>query len=984
MSLLLPGRAFEERELLFVNREAELTLFRHALSTEELKWNIFEIWGIAGIGKTFLLRRCLDICHEMNLPAALIDAYLIENHSINRFTQSVVMELELSGYKGFFEKYKQLRNEYVRVRAEMLDVSPSTHVANGSDRRLLFDARAALDQEFAFALNAIADEYGRLVLAIDSFERLLGTSAERWLREFFIPRASAHILIIVSGRTRLGREWEQWRPIAQSIELQPFSARAVVEFLHRRVPLEDCDESAVAEVLEFTQGHPLALALLTDLMPEGVSLTRLPTTVGEISTVLTERLTQSLAPPARVMLEALSILPAADEDILTYLLSDESIEVSAQLKSLYEFSFVRVGSQGSLQLHDVVKGILAEGLRARSPSRYIDLHQKASVYYLNRLDKIVGESEWGRAAQEALKHRFTVDEVEGLKLFRELFQLGLNLGYVTACRLLLYALREHTFDRGALRSEVNLLDTRLTARLNQTENTLANWEGRDSTSLVTNLAHLLGLVPVTAEQSGRYPGWVICTLHSATLFRDTNLPAYLPILLYDGASLPGDALQQIRAILEDYPSSHTQVALLILYAGVIDESALYSLVTKIRQAYAYDLIPIQRDDLLDITFSEEPQRELRRKVLSGVDLRSVSPFVINGPAPDNVFFGREDSLRELAEHIASGSYAVISGRRFGKTSVLHCLHHVRLPAAGFCTIYHDCSTTPTYVALLTATIRDWRPESPSEAPNTFGDLLQCPPTDKPLVLLLDEADKLVPVDRANGWVLFKALRALSNSGRAQIVLSGERSLRDALRDPKSPLFNFANEILLGPLDFRAVEELITRPMKQLEIELVDEKTIVDHIWAFTSGHPNIVQHLCRRLIERLNERGTRRITLDDVNAVIEDPGFQREDFLSTYWEAATSLEKIISLLMADDESVRALRTVRQALAERCNLHPKAREVDDALQRLVDLRSILKRTPTGYEFAVTAFPRVVAGTMTLEDMLEVWVEDYADEQAKGEA
>jgi len=112
--------------------------------------------------------------------------------------------------------------------------------------------------------------------------------------------------------------------------------------------------------------------------------------------------------------------------------------------------------------------------------------------------------------------------------------------------------------------------------------------------------------------------------------------------------------------------------------------------------------------------------------------------------------------------------------------------------------------------------------------------------------------------------------------------------------------------------------------------------------------------------------------------------FQREDFLGTYWGAATFLEKIISLLMSDDGNARTLRTVRQALAERCNLHPKAREMDDALQRLVDLRSILKRTSTGYEFAVEAFPRVVAGTMTLDDMLEVLVEDYAEEQARGEA
>jgi hypothetical protein len=33
-------------------------------------------------------------------------------------------------------------------------------------------------------------------------------------------------------------------------------------------------------------------------------------------------------------------------------------------------------------------------------------------------------------------------------------------------------------------------------------------------------------------------------------------------------------------------------------------------------------------------------------------------------------------------------------------------------------------------------------------------------------------------------------------------------------------------------------------------------------------------------------------------------------------------------------------------------------VDAALERLVDLRTILKRTQTGYEFAVMAFPRVL--------------------------
>jgi hypothetical protein len=118
--------------------------------------------------------------------------------------------------------------------------------------------------------------------------------------------------------------------------------------------------------------------------------------------------------------------------------------------------------------------------------------------------------------------------------------------------------------------------------------------------------------------------------------------------------------------------------------------------------------------------------------------------------------------------------------------------------------------------------------------------------------------------------------------------------------------------------------------------------------------------------------------LKDVNAVIEDPGFQRDDFLSTYWEAATPLEKIISLLMSDNRELRTLQSMRESLENRCGLQPSAREIDDALQRLVDLRSILKRSPTGYEFAVEAFPRVVAGTTTLSDMLMILTEEYEEQ------
>jgi hypothetical protein len=247
-----------------------------------------------------------------------------------------------------------------------------------------------------------------------------------------------------------------------------------------------------------------------------------------------------------------------------------------------------------------------------------------------------------------------------------------------------------------------------------------------------------------------------------------------------------------------------------------------------------------------------------------------------------------------------------------------------------------------------------------------------------VVLLLDEVGKLIPADRANQWRLFGKLRALASSGCVQTVLSGERTLKETIRDHSSPFYNFAHEMAIGPLDSRAAKELVVRPMKQLEIELVEEGEIARQVYRFTSGHPNIIQRLCRRLVERVDEQQHRRISLSDVYEVIYEPSFQRDDFLTIYWEAATSLERIISLLMTEDEVVRTLRDVRQALSERCGLSPKAREIDDALQRLVDLRSLLRRTSKGYEFAVEAFPRVVAGTVTLDDMLDILAEEYEEQ------
>jgi hypothetical protein len=357
---------------------------------------------------------------------------------------------------------------------------------------------------------------------------------------------------------------------------------------------------------------------------------------------------------------------------------------------------------------------------------------------------------------------------------------------------------------------------------------------------------------------------------------------------------------------------------------------------------------------------------------------ATSPFVIVGPVPDAMFFGREHELSTIARYLRDKtSCAVISGRRVGKTSILFRLHRVHLPSAGFYSVYLDCSPIRSFDDFAHTSIREWRPEY-RNSPQTFGDLLHAAPHEHQIVLLLDEADKLVQVDRADDWRLFKHLRALANSGGIQVVLSGERVLRDALRDASSPMFNFTQQLIVNPFDLAEVEELVSEPLKQLEFELVDQASIVQRIYEFTAGHPNVIQRLGHRLVEHPTVRSSRRIKPDDIETIINDPSFQRDDFLGTFWEAATVLEKIVSLLMVANTKARTLRSVRQILTRRCKISPSARDVDEALQGLVDLRSILKRTPAGYDFAMDAFPRVVQSTVTLEDMLEVLSEEYTEQ------
>ncbi|MBK7780571.1 MAG: hypothetical protein IPJ58_07225 [Ardenticatenia bacterium] len=481
-------------------------------------------------------------------------------------------------------------------------------------------------------------------------------------------------------------------------------------------------------------------------------------------------------------------------------------------------------------------------------------------------------------------------------------------------------------------------------------------------------------------------------LDTRRAFSNTRLPDQLSVILL--LDRPTSEIYYRFCDLCVQASGISRIALLITSDSVSTELDRLDFREKMR-AYACDVVIATRSDIWQVLVDNQPSDTLLRLLVSQIDPRRLSPYETKGGTSSSMFFGREIEMRELTDHLGSTSYALVAGRRYGKTSILNYLYNNRLPAAGYSAIYHDCSWTPTYQTLLVelskaTLISEHRsfdtgdqqhqpafatPVDPnSDHPTSLVSLIQSRQGGRGLVLLLDEADKLIPDDREHGWRLFSELRHLSSSRLAQVVIAGERVLHAAIHDPQSPLFNFGNVLLLGPLDISAVRELVTMPMRKILIDFADETGAVDKIYRVTGGHPSVVQLLCARIIKLLNKESDRQISDAHIDRVISEFDFVRNDLLSAYLDAATSLEKLICILMIADSRVRSSKAIRDTLSTRCGLQLPVSSIDDALRRLIELRCLLHASPRGYEFSTPSFPSVVLPALNPDELIERYLEE----------
>ena len=341
--------------------------------------------------------------------------------------------------------------------------------------------------------------------------------------------------------------------------------------------------------------------------------------------------------------------------------------------------------------------------------------------------------------------------------------------------------------------------------------------------------------------------------------------------------------------------------------------------------YGEDFVVIDNNALDRLSSETSPSSWLRRHILEQVDLTVVSPYASQQPVDPSFFFGRELQIKRILRGLESGDFAVVGNRRIGKSSLLRKLESLLSVTTRYQPLRLDCQDVTDRDRFL----RKFSMETQTTVRDLmeFAEVMTGNPSilrSRQPILLLDEVDDLLRVDALGGdELVFRTFRSLAAKGNAHFVFCGFQTLHQRIHHPDSPLFNFCEEIILGPLTTEETRELIEKPMRSIGVLFAQPEGMVRDIIEWSSCHPHLTQYICERLLGVL-QKGAREIRTDDLRLVLTSAEF-RTRYEETAWGKVGTIEKLIALLMMDSTFFTAGQVYARFQAEQIRVSPQETE-----------------------------------------------------------
>jgi tetratricopeptide (TPR) repeat protein len=476
--------------------------------TPPLQKRLFVIHGVGGVGKSSLLKMFRLHSKNVNVPVALAsgDDSKSALDVLTRWTEDLKADgVAFPAFGKTFEHYRAIQakvdTEAQKSRGKMADLAgkaagktaetaaaTAVGAALGSvipgigtiagaiggigaealvdwmrgfltkpDIDLLLDPTKKLTDDFLDDLGKIAEKK-RIVLMLDTFEQM--TALEDWARDVAqrvgqisnlpvgqVGNLSYGVLLVIAGRAlpNWGRAWSGWMANAQVEELKPMSEDVMRELIRRYYATMRGGEpnpTQVDAIIRFARGLPMVVTSAVQLWVK-YGVEDFQSVKAEIVANLVDRLMEGVPSALIPALEAAAIVRWFDQPIL------RAVTGLADVRDVYNelrrFPFVRTRVEG-LALHDAVREIMDENLRAQDSERHCELHERAAAYFEKRLEKVTGE-ESERLGLERLYHRVRADEEAGIKLFQEMAEELTRYRLVNRLRALLNDANTYLLER---------------------------------------------------------------------------------------------------------------------------------------------------------------------------------------------------------------------------------------------------------------------------------------------------------------------------------------------------------------------------------------------------------------------------------------------------------------------------------------------------------------------------------------------------------
>jgi tetratricopeptide (TPR) repeat protein len=501
----------QDKELaeFFTDVEHLRDAFKNAVAAPILTKRLLVIHGVGGVGKSSLLRMFRLHCKSVNVPVALAsgDDSKSALDVLTHWTDDLKADsVAFSSFGKTFEHYREIQAkvdiEAQKTRGKLANLAGKaagkiTEAAGGAlagaaigsaipgigtvvggtlggvlgglgglgveamtdwlrgfltkpDIDLLLDPTKKLTDDFLDDLGKIADKK-RIVLMLDTLEQM--TALDDWARDV-AQSVNGNLLLVIAGRAlpNWGRAWSGWMANAQIEELKPMSEDVMRELIRRYYATMRGGEpnpTQVDAIIRFARGLPMVVTSAVQLWVK-YGVEDFQSVKAEIVANLVDRLMEGVPSALIPALEAAAIVRWFDQPIL------RAVTGLADVRDVYNelrrFPFVRTRVEG-LALHDAVREIMDENLRAQDSERHCELHERAAAYFEKRLEKVAdtrqgttGE-ESKRLGLERLYHRVRADEEAGIKLFQEMTEELTRYRLVNRLRALLSDANTYPLER---------------------------------------------------------------------------------------------------------------------------------------------------------------------------------------------------------------------------------------------------------------------------------------------------------------------------------------------------------------------------------------------------------------------------------------------------------------------------------------------------------------------------------------------------------